>query len=30
VMRWAKGEGMVMPERVVILRIPSSGSGPGA
>jgi cell division protein FtsL len=29
VMRWARSEGMVMPDRVVILRIPSSvGSGP--
>jgi cell division protein FtsL len=28
VMRWARGEGMVMPERVVILRIPADpGSG---
>jgi hypothetical protein len=24
VMRWARGEGMVMPDRVVILRIPPS------
>jgi len=29
VMRWARGEGMVMPERVVILRIPVS-QDPGA
>jgi cell division protein FtsL len=29
VMRWARGEGMVMPDRVVILRIPS-GQGPRA
>jgi cell division protein FtsL len=30
VMRWARGEGMVMPDRVVILRIPSAGTGSGA
>jgi len=29
VMRWAREEGMVMPDRVVILRVPSS-AGPGA
>jgi cell division protein FtsL len=29
VMRWARDEGMVMPERVVILRVPD-GSGSGA
>jgi cell division protein FtsL len=29
VMRWARGEGMVMPEQVVILRIPAD-PGPGA
>jgi cell division protein FtsL len=27
VMRWARSEGMVMPDRVVILRIPSAGPG---
>ncbi len=27
VMRWARDEGMVMPDRVVILRIPSAGAG---
>jgi len=30
VMRWARKEGMVMPERVVIIRIPSGASGLGA
>ena len=30
VMRWARSEGMVMPERVVILRLPSDPSGLGA
>ena len=30
VMRWARGEGMVMPERVVILRVPPSDAGPSA
>jgi hypothetical protein len=30
VVRWARGEGMVMPERVVILRVPASAPGPGA
>jgi hypothetical protein len=30
VMRWARSEGMVMPERVVILRVPSDPSGLGA
>jgi cell division protein FtsL len=30
VMRWARGEGMVMPERVVILRIPNVVPGSGA
>ncbi|HEX9300162.1 MAG TPA: hypothetical protein VF968_08535 [Actinomycetota bacterium] len=30
VMRWARNEGMVMPERVVILRVPSDPSGLGA
>ena len=30
VMRWARGEGMVMPERVVILRVPAADPGPGA
>jgi hypothetical protein len=30
VMRWARDEGMVMPDRVVILRIPSTDAGPGA
>jgi hypothetical protein len=29
VMRWARGEGMVMPDRVVILRIPA-GQDAGA
>jgi hypothetical protein len=29
-MRWARSEGMVMPERVVILRVPSDPSGLGA
>ena len=29
VMRWARGEGMVMPDRVVILRIPAA-QGAGA
>jgi hypothetical protein len=27
VMRWARNEGMVMPDRLVILRIPSAGAG---
>jgi len=30
IMRWARHEGMVMPERVVILRVPTSGAGSGA
>jgi len=29
-MRWAQKEGMVMPERVVIIRVPSGPSGLGA
>jgi cell division protein FtsL len=30
IMRWARSEGMVMPERVVILRTPASDPGSGA
>jgi hypothetical protein len=30
IMRWARDEGLVMPERVVILRVRDSEAGSGA